>query len=73
MVKHQDSEGTGYRPAVMVLNREPIAAEPLWKKRSRITLGDSVVLLIAVVFTNWRTDDLKKLADYEATGIPGHH
>ncbi len=70
VVQPIDADKTGYRPDVIVLNDSAIQAEPLWERRSRITKGDSVILVAEVVSTNWRDDYLKKLADYEELGIP---
>lgn len=69
IVKPIDTEKTGYRPDVIVLDRTAIANEPLWERRSTIVNGRSVRLVVEVASTNWRDDYLKKLADYEALGI----
>ena len=37
---------------------------------SNIIQGTSIPLLVEVVSTNGRDDDLKKLADYEVISIP---
>ncbi len=44
--------------------------EPLCKKESTVSQAASIPLVIEVVSTNWRDDYYKKLADYEAIGIP---
>jgi Uma2 family endonuclease len=41
----------------------------MWKKRSTITKGETVRLIIEVVSTNWQDDYLTKLRDYEALSI----
>jgi Uma2 family endonuclease len=61
---------TGYEPDVVVLDEAAIANEPRWERESVITLGQSIKLAVEVTSTNWRTDYLIKLADYEAFGIP---
>lgn len=43
--------------------------EPLWKKRSTVSNGTTVKLLVEVASTNWRDDYLMKLQDYEEMGI----
>ncbi|QLE41546.1 Uma2 family endonuclease [Nostoc sp. C052] len=61
---------SGYFPDVLVLNRDNLANEPLWKKQSTLSLGASIPLVIEVVSTNWRDDYHLKYADYEDMGIP---
>jgi len=60
---------SGYEPDVIVLNRQTIDDDPRWTKESVVTKGQSVLLVIEVVSTNWRDDYHKKFADYEALGI----
>ncbi|MEH2440479.1 Uma2 family endonuclease [Nostoc sp.] len=61
---------SGYFPDVLVLNRANLENEPLWKKKSTLSLGASIPLVIEVVSTNWRDDYYLKYADYEEMGIP---
>jgi Uma2 family endonuclease len=61
---------SGYQPDVIVLDREALASEALWKKSATISQGQSVKLVVEVVSTNWRDDYLTKLRDYEEIGIP---
>jgi len=61
-------EDTAYLPDVLLLNRDALPQEPLWKKASTVTLGASVPLVVEVVSTNWRDDYGKKLVDYESLG-----
>ena len=70
VVKPIDTNRSGYQPKVIVLDETALADEPLWEPRSRITNGQSIRLIVEVVSTNQRDDYLKKLADYEALGIP---
>ncbi len=70
IIKPIDSDKSGYNPDVIVLDRQALETEPMWQKHSTITKGETVRLVIEVVSTNWRDDYLKKLADYEALGIP---
>jgi Uma2 family endonuclease len=58
-----------YMPDVLVVNRDNLKNEPLWKKESTLTQPQSVPLVIEVVSTNWRDDYHKKYADYEEMGI----
>jgi Uma2 family endonuclease len=70
IVKPIDSEKSGYNPDVIVLDEPALADESLWKKRSTITQGKTVKLIIEVVSTNWRDDYGYKLIDYEALEVP---
>ncbi|UKP00714.1 Uma2 family endonuclease [Nostoc sp. UHCC 0870] len=64
------SADSNYLPDVLVINRENLPNELLWKKASMITQPESIRLIIEVVSTNWRDDYHKKYADYEEMGIP---
>ncbi len=70
IIKPIDSDNSGFIPDVAVLDGNALDAEPMWKKRSTITKGETVRLLIEVVSTNWQDDYLTKLAEYEKLGIP---
>jgi Uma2 family endonuclease len=70
IVKPLDSDLSGYNPDVIVLDQAALQDEPLWKKRSTITQGKSVRLVVEVVSTNWRDDYGHKFIDYEALQIP---
>ena len=70
IIKPIDSDKSGFIPDVAVLDENAIKAEPMWKKRSLITKGETVRLVIEVVSTNWQDDYLIKLAEYEKLGIP---
>ncbi|MEG4507727.1 Uma2 family endonuclease [Microcoleus sp. F6_B4] len=61
---------TGFQPDIIILDKSALISEPLWKKSSIITQGDSVKLAVEVVSTNWQDDYLVKVADYERLGIP---
>ena len=69
IIKPVDSDKSGFNPDVVVLNRPLLETEPLWKKRSTITKGETVPLIIEVVSTNWQDDYLVKLGEYERLGI----
>jgi Uma2 family endonuclease len=70
IVRPLDADKSGYNPDVIVLDEPALEDEPLWKKRSTITHGKSVRVVIEVVSTNWRDDYGHKFIDYEALGIP---
>ena len=61
---------SGYEPDIVIINRQNLVNEPLWKKQSTLTQFASIPLAIEVVSTNWRDDYAHKLIDYEALGIP---
>ena len=69
LVKPLESE-SAYSPDILIINRQNLINEPLWKKESTVSQAASIPLIIEVVSTNWRDDYYKKLADYEAIGIP---
>jgi Uma2 family endonuclease len=64
-----DRAESGYEPDVIVLDRQQLINEPRWAAESIITKGSSVRLAVEVVSTNWQTDYLTKLRDYEEMGI----
>lgn len=61
---------TTYQPDMLVINRENLINEPLWKKQSTLIYPESIPLIIEIVSTNWQDDYEKKFNDYEAMGIP---
>lgn len=64
------TERAGYLPDISVLDEEAVKDDPLWERRSSISVGKSARLVIEVVSTNWRDDYARKLTDYEEMGIP---
>lgn len=68
-VKPLENE-SAYSPDVLILNRPNLVNESLWKTESTVSQAASIPLAIEVVSTNGRDDYLKKVADYEAVGIP---
>ena len=70
VIVRPEGKDSGYFPDLLVLNRENLANEKLWKKQSIISNGASIPLVIEVVSTNWRDDYHLKYADYEEMGIP---
>jgi Uma2 family endonuclease len=69
VIVRPEGKDSGYFPDVLVLNRENLVNEKLWKKESIISNGASIPLVIEVVSTNWRDDYHLKYADYEEMGI----
>ena len=54
----------------MLINRDNLQNEPLWKKQSTVIYPETVPLVVEVVSTNWRDDYHDKFGDYEEMGIP---
>ncbi|MUG97329.1 Uma2 family endonuclease [Scytonema sp. UIC 10036] len=69
LVKTPNGE-SAYIPDVLVLNRDNLKNEPLWKKESTVIYPESVPLIVEVVSTNWRDDYHNKFSNYEEMGIP---
>jgi Uma2 family endonuclease len=88
LVKSLEGE-SAYSPDILIINRQNLVNEPLWKKESTVSQAASIPLVVEVVSqcvarvprveatdepvrvsSNWRDDYYKKLADYEAIGIP---
>lgn len=69
LVKPPEGE-SAYSPDILIINRPNLVNEPLWKKESTVSQSASIPLVVEVVSSNWRDDYYKKLADYEAIGIP---
>jgi Uma2 family endonuclease len=61
---------SAYSPDVLLLNRDNLKNELLWKKESTVTQAASIPLVVEVVSTNWRDDYYDKFRDYEEMGIP---
>lgn len=60
---------TGYKPDLMLVDPAELSKEPLWERKSIITLGSSLQLVVEVVSTNWPDDYARKFEDYESMGI----
>ena len=69
VIVRPEGKDSGYFPDVLVLNRENLVNEKLWKKQSILSNAASIPLVIEVVSTNWRDDYHLKYADYEEMGI----
>lgn len=63
-------DSDSYCPDIVILDSERLEDEPLWKSQSTVRRGESVVLVVEVVSSNWQDDYLTKLRDYEMMGIP---
>ncbi|NJN60026.1 MAG: Uma2 family endonuclease [Leptolyngbyaceae cyanobacterium SL_5_9] len=70
IIKPVDTDKSGYNADIIVLDQLALNEEPLWKKRSTITKGSSVKVVVEVASTNWRDDYGHKFIDYEALQIP---
>ncbi len=69
LVKTPNGE-SAYIPDVLVLNRDKLKNEPLWKKECTVIDPESVPLVVEVVSANWRDDYHNKFSNYEEMGIP---
>ncbi|KYC40991.1 hypothetical protein WA1_22950 [Scytonema hofmannii PCC 7110] len=69
MVRTKAAE-SAYIPDVLLVNRDNLKNEPLWKKQSTVIYPETVPLVVEVVSTNWRDDYHDKFGDYEEMGIP---
>ena len=61
---------TAFRPDIVVVDDSALAEEPLWKRESILTMGQSVKLVAEVVSSNWQNDYARKFEDYALLGIP---
>jgi Uma2 family endonuclease len=69
VIVRPEGKDSGYFPDLLVVNRDNLKSEKLWKKESILSQGASIPLAIEVVSTNWRDDYHLKYADYEEMGI----
>jgi Uma2 family endonuclease len=60
---------SAYLPDILILRNSNLINEPLWEKASTVMQGESILIAIEVVSTNWRVDYLTKVKDYEEIGI----
>jgi Uma2 family endonuclease len=58
-----------YSPDVAVLDIEKLDDEPIWRTESTVRRGETLILVVEVVSTNWQDDYLTKLRDYEMMGV----
>jgi Uma2 family endonuclease len=56
--------GTGFRPDVIVLDRDALSKEPLWSSQPVVTLGSTIKFVAEVVSSNWQNDYARKFKDY---------
>jgi Uma2 family endonuclease len=61
---------TGFRPDVVVVDRNALPNEPLWADQSSLTQGHSIRFVAEVVSSNWQNDYARKVEDYAVLGIP---
>jgi Uma2 family endonuclease len=70
LIRPPAAEATILRPDVVVLDRDRLAAEPLWQKEPIICNGLTVKLVVEVVSSNWQDDYARKLEEYAYLQIP---
>jgi Uma2 family endonuclease len=61
---------TAFRPDLIVLDKNQLVSEPLWKQEPVITSGNSIKLVVEIVRTNWQNDYARKVEDYALLGVP---
>jgi len=69
LVKPIDSDASAFIPDVAVFDNNALENEPMWKKRSLVTKGETIPLIVEVVSTNWQDDYEMKFTEYEKLGI----
>ena len=69
LIKSINADNSGFAPDIAVFDKNALENEPIWKKRSTITQGESVKLIVEVVSTNWRDDYAMKVVEYETLGV----
>ncbi len=69
LIQPLDTDKSAYNPDVIVIDKSALNDEKFWQKRSTITNGKSVPLVVEVVSANWGYDYGHKLIDYERLGI----
>lgn len=62
-------KNSAYSPDVLLLDKNNLQNEVLWKKESTVRLPESIPLVVEVVSTNWHDDYHIKFAIYEQMGI----
>ena len=69
IIKSINTDNSGFNPDVTIIDKNALENEPMWKKRSTITNGETVKLAVEVVSTNWQDDYAMKVVEYENLGI----
>lgn len=69
LVKPEGKE-SGYLPDILVLDETNLKNEPLYKKKSTVSQGATIPLIVEVVSTNWSVDYALKFDEYSDVGIP---
>ncbi len=69
IIKSINTDNSGFSPDITILDKNALENEPMWKKRSTITKGETVKLAVEVVSTNWQNDYAMKVVEYENLGI----
>lgn len=68
-VKTPNTE-SAYLPDLLLINRNNLSMEPLWKKQSTLIYAESIPLVVEIISNNWQDDYYDKVRDYESMGIP---
>ncbi|TVP71525.1 MAG: Uma2 family endonuclease [Leptolyngbya sp. LCM1.Bin17] len=69
LIQPPAATATALRPDVVVLDEAALAAEPRWQREPVICLGESMVMVVEVVSTNWQDDYARKVEEYALLGV----
>ncbi|MBW4621995.1 MAG: Uma2 family endonuclease [Cyanosarcina radialis HA8281-LM2] len=69
-IKPPAAEAIALRSDVIVLDENKLDREPFWQREPIICNGNTVVLVVEVISTNWQDDYARKVEEYAFLGIP---
>lgn len=69
LIQPPAATATALRPDVIVLDEGALTAEPRWQREPIICLGQSIVMVVEVVSTNWQDDYARKVEEYAFLGV----
>ena len=69
LIQPPAAQATVLRPDVIVLDKEKLKKEPLWKKEPIITSGEAIIAVAEIVSTNWQDDYARKVEEYRLLGV----
>jgi Uma2 family endonuclease len=69
LIQPPAATATALRPDVVVLDQAALSLEPRWRQEPVITLGQSIVMVVEVVSTNWQDDYARKVEEYALLGV----
>ena len=69
LIQPPAATATALRPDVVMLDQAALSLEPRWRQEPVITLGQSIVMVVEVVSTNWQDDYARKVEEYALLGV----